>query len=149
MATCYYCGKNECRCHVGEAGGEIGEITRLTREVARLTSALSAAERERDEALKKANVRVTTPEVYGYELGYADAKAESAAELERTREVVEAARRLVADLVRAGNNRAGKGPEGRITGADTLPLQALLGISLTLREPFGALRTDKEGADGP
>jgi hypothetical protein len=102
-------------------------------EVSRLTSALSTAEQERDEALKKANVRVTMPEVFGYELGHDDATAEARteveclrAELERTREVVRVAE-LIVDSWRNSS------PHG--------PIRDLIAA-------VDALRTDKEGADG-
>lgn len=52
----------------------------------------------------------------------------------RLRAQREQAARLVGDLVRADNNRCGSGPDGRITGADTLPLQTAFGLSLTLRD---------------
>lgn len=59
--------------------------------------------------------------------------SESAADLEVK---LNRARHLLAELVRADNNRCGHGPGGRINAGDTLPLQNLLGLSLTIRDMF-------------
>lgn len=88
----------------------------------------------------------------------AELRAELESANERIKELLgqrDKAGHLVADLVRADNNRTGSGPGGRINAGDTIPLQLLLGLSLTIRDMFEGTQFEAPAApsepvpDGP